>query len=74
MEPRSGGAALFSGDGAANCGSASSPVLNANDFQCFVNRYAAGDPWANCDGSTVPPVLNANDFSCFLNAFAAGCS
>jgi uncharacterized membrane protein len=59
----------------ANCdGSSSAPVLNANDFLCFLNRFAAGDPYVNCDGSTVPPVLNANDFQCFLNAFAAGCT
>ena len=59
----------------ANCdGSTVNPVLNANDFQCFLNRYAAGDPYANCDGSTVPPVLNANDFQCFLNKYAAGCT
>jgi hypothetical protein len=58
----------------ANCdGSTVPPILNANDFQCFLNKYAAGDPYANCDGSTVPPVLNANDFQCFLNKFAAGC-
>jgi hypothetical protein len=57
-----------------NCdGSVVYPILNANDFQCFLNKYAAGDPYANCDGSTTPPVLNANDFQCFLNEFAAGC-
>jgi hypothetical protein len=59
----------------ANCdASCSGPILNANDFQCFLNRYAAGDPWANCDGSTAPPVLNINDFQCFVNKYAAGCS
>jgi hypothetical protein len=59
----------------ANCdGSSGSPVLTANDFQCFLNKFAAGDPYANCDGSTVTPVLTANDFQCFLNRFAAGCS
>jgi hypothetical protein len=58
----------------ANCdGSTATPRLNANDFQCFLNKYAAGDPYANCDGSTSPPTLNANDFQCFLNAYAAGC-
>src|SRR5262249_47878578 len=58
-----------------NCdGSTVPPVLNANDFQCFLNAYAAGQSYANCDGSVVPPVLNANDFQCFLNAYAAGCS
>ena len=58
----------------ANCDqSAAAPVLNANDFQCFLNKFAAGDSYANCDNSTAAPVLNANDFQCFLNSFAAGC-
>jgi hypothetical protein len=59
----------------ANCdGSTGSPVLTANDFMCFLNRFAAGDSYANCDGSTGTPVLTANDFQCFLNVFAAGCN
>jgi hypothetical protein len=59
----------------ANCdGSTTSPILNANDFQCFLNAYAAGDSYANCDGSSVPPLLTANDFQCFLNSYAAGCT
>jgi hypothetical protein len=49
------------------------PILNVLDFNCFLNRFAAGDAWANCDGSTVEPVLNVLDFNCFLNRFAAGC-
>ena len=58
----------------ANCdGSTTAPVLNVNDFTCFLNRFAAGDTYANCDGSTTAPVLNVNDFTCFLNAFAQGC-
>ncbi len=58
----------------ANCdGSSIAPVLNVNDFSCFLNKFAAHDPSANCDGSTIPPVLNINDFACFLNKFAAGC-
>ncbi|MFN0132722.1 MAG: GC-type dockerin domain-anchored protein [Phycisphaerales bacterium] len=58
----------------ANCdGSVVPPILNVNDFACFLNRFSAGDDYANCDGSTTPPVLNVNDFSCFLNQFAAGC-
>jgi hypothetical protein len=58
----------------ANCdGSAISPVLNANDFACFLLKFATADPYANCDGSTSDPILNANDFACFLNRFAAGC-
>lgn len=57
-----------------NCDASTiAPVLNINDFTCFLNRFAAGDPYANCDASTLPPVLNINDFTCFLNAFAAGC-
>jgi cytochrome c peroxidase len=60
--------------GYANCdGSTVQPVLNVNDFVCFLNRFGAGDPYANCDGSTTPPVLNVNDFVCFLNRFGAGC-
>jgi glucose/arabinose dehydrogenase len=59
----------------ANCdGSSTAPILNANDFQCFLNSFASGDLYANCDASSAPPVLNANDFQCFLNQYAAGCS
>ena len=59
----------------ANCdGSTGNPLLTANDFQCFLNKYASGDPQANCDASTGSPLLTANDFQCFLNRFAAGCS
>jgi hypothetical protein len=58
----------------ANCdGSTTAPILNVQDFSCFLNAFAAGEPYANCDGSTTAPVLNVQDFSCFLNAFAAGC-
>ena len=49
------------------------PALNVNDFVCFINKFAAGDPYANCDGSTTPPILNANDFQRFLTAFSQGC-
>lgn len=59
---------------AANCdGSTGSPLLTANDFQCFVNAYASGLSGANCDGSTGVPALTPNDFLCFVNAYAAGC-
>lgn len=58
----------------ANCdGSTVAPVLTANDFSCFLIRFANGDPLANCDGSTVAPVLTANDFTCFLNSYSSGC-
>ncbi len=50
------------------------PPLNANDFQCFLNRFVIGDPYANCDQSTTPPILNVNDFMCFMNAWTLGCS
>jgi predicted outer membrane repeat protein len=57
-----------------NCdGSTILPILNVNDFLCFLNRFAAGDTWANCDGSSLIPVLNVNDYFCFLNAYAQGC-
>jgi len=58
----------------ANCDqSTAAPVLNVLDFNCFLNRFSAGDAYANCDGSTVSPVLNVLDFNCFLNRFAVGC-
>jgi hypothetical protein len=58
----------------ANCDcSTIAPILNVNDFACFLNTFAAGNPLANCDGSTLPPVLNVNDFQCFLNKYAEGC-
>lgn len=58
----------------ANCDrSIAWPVLNVADFTCFLQRFAAGDPYANCDESTQPPVLNVADFTCFLGRFAAGC-
>ncbi len=58
-----------------NCDeSTATPILNALDFGCFLNRFASGDTYANCDNSTSPPVVNALDFGCFLNKFAAGCT
>jgi hypothetical protein len=59
----------------ANCDASSTPpVLTANDFQCFINRFAAQSPLANCDQSSGTPLLTANDFQCFINAYAAGCT
>ncbi len=59
----------------SNCdASTMAPILNVNDFQCFLNKFAASDSFANCDHSTTAPTLNVNDFQCFLNAYAAGCS
>jgi hypothetical protein len=67
----------------ANCDeSIVEPVLNVEDFICFVGRLAEGlmlppeqqvGHYANCDGSTAPPVLNVEDFLCFMSEFAAGC-
>jgi hypothetical protein len=69
------GGSCYVGGCYANCdGSTGTPVLTANDFQCFANAYAAGSTTANCDGSTGTPQLTANDFQCFANAYAAGCS
>jgi hypothetical protein len=57
-----------------NCdNSTTAPVLNVQDFTCFLQRYAAGESYANCDNSTVSPVLNVQDFTCFLQSYAAGC-
>jgi hypothetical protein len=67
----------------ANCdGSTVPPILNVEDFSCFINEFAAAqalppqqqfDHYANCDESTTPPVLNVEDFTCFINRFAQGC-
>ena len=55
----------------ANCdGSTAEPVLNVNDFVCFISGFAAADPHADCDHNM---SLNVNDFVCFQTAFAAGC-
>jgi outer membrane protein assembly factor BamB len=67
----------------ANCDSSTVvPILNVEDFTCFINAFAQGGllppleqvaHYANCDRSTAPPVLNVEDFTCFINRFAAGC-
>lgn len=58
----------------ANCDNSSvAPVLNAMDFQCFINQYTMGSTMANCDGSTGTPMLTAMDFMCFMNRYQAGC-
>jgi hypothetical protein len=68
----------------ANCdGSTTEPILNANDFLCFVNEFVAAlalphaeqvQQYANCDGSTASPALTVDDFICFINSFATGCA
>jgi phospholipase/lecithinase/hemolysin len=67
----------------ANCdNSTEAPILNIEDFTCFINAFASAqllphaqqiNHSANCDQSTTAPVLNIEDFTCFINAFAAGC-
>jgi hypothetical protein len=67
----------------ANCdGSTVAPILNVDDFTCFINAFAQAQTlphneqitaYANCDGSTTAPALNVDDFTCFINAFAIGC-
>jgi hypothetical protein len=47
--------------------------MNVADFTCFLQYYASGHPYANCDGSTSEPVLNVADFTCFLQKYAAFC-
>ncbi len=44
--------------------------LTANDFQCFINAYAANAGYADCDHVG---GLTANDFQCYLNSFVSGC-
>jgi uncharacterized protein YjiK len=58
----------------ANCdGSSGTPLLTANDFQCFLNAYANGFSTADCDHAGGLPALTPNDFLCFVNGYAAGC-
>jgi hypothetical protein len=67
----------------ANCdGSTIAPILNVDDFTCFINEFALAsslpvaqqiEHYANCDGSQVEPVLNVDDFTCYINQFAIGC-
>jgi hypothetical protein len=67
----------------ANCDDSTvEPVLNVDDFTCFINEYASAqglpyeqqvDHYANCDRSTIAPVLNVDDFTCFINQYAQGC-
>jgi hypothetical protein len=67
----------------ANCDESTvAPVLNVDDFTCFINRYAQAQglpheqqvaSYANCDGSTIAPALNVDDFTCFINRYAQGC-
>jgi hypothetical protein len=54
-----------------NCDASTvTPVLNVDDFVCFLSRFAAADPWADC---THDQALNVDDLVCFQSSFAAGC-
>jgi hypothetical protein len=78
------GVAQFVGCSAATCyancdNSTAPPILNVNDFVCFMNRFAAQDvyypfrdPYANCD-QDYPATYTIVDFQCFINRFAVGC-
>jgi glucose/arabinose dehydrogenase len=58
----------------ANCdGSTTPPILDINDFVCFIDHFMQGDPYCNCDHSTTPPVLNIYDFICYQHQFSLGC-
>ena len=58
----------------ANCDNSTiAPVLNVNDYVCFLSSFVAGSPYANCDASTTSPVLNILDYTCFMSKFASGC-
>jgi hypothetical protein len=67
----------------ANCDESTvAPVLNVDDFTCFINQFALAQGlthaqqvahYANCDGSTAAPALNVDDFTCFINQYAQGC-
>jgi hypothetical protein len=55
----------------ANCdGSSVHPRLNIDDFTCFINKFVARDPYANCDQNS---SLDIDDFLCFISSFAQGC-
>jgi hypothetical protein len=58
----------------ANCDCGGIPVLNVQDFSCFLSKFAAGDPYANCDQSTSAPALNVADFTCFLQKYTSACA
>jgi len=51
--------------------------LDGNDFQAFLNAFAAGDTLGDLvGGDGNPPAdgsVDGNDFQAFLNAFGAGC-
>jgi hypothetical protein len=67
----------------ANCDqSTTPPILNVEDFACFINEFAHAitlplsqqiEHYANYDPSPGPPVLNVEDFTCFMMKFAQGC-
>ncbi|MBL9031987.1 MAG: hypothetical protein JNM80_09805 [Phycisphaerae bacterium] len=56
----------------ANCdNSYSQPVITPADLTCWLERFNAGDPGADCDGNG---VLNSNDYECYLALYNLGCN
>jgi len=47
--------------------------LNVNDFICYINKYAAKAPEAECDSSTTAPTMTISDFVCYISKYTAGC-
>jgi hypothetical protein len=59
---------------AADCDASGS--LSPADFTCFLAKYRAGDPAANCDctlDATGLPTLSPADFTCYLGKYRQGC-
>ncbi|MCC6661929.1 MAG: hypothetical protein IT437_13705, partial [Phycisphaerales bacterium] len=53
-------------------------ALTIADFTCFQAKFAAFDPYANCNKDAFgPPAgvygINISDFGCFLTKYALGC-
>ena len=46
-------------------------IYTNGSSETLLGKFAAGDPYANCDQSSIAPILNVNDFVCFAAKFAA---
>lgn len=59
----------------ANCDGSTSPILDVDDFLCFMHLFQIGDAYAcDCDTTTGVGLCDVFDLLCFANAFAGGCS
>jgi hypothetical protein len=47
-----------------------SPRLNVDDFTCFINKFAYGDPYVDCNQDGQRTIA---DFHCFLSRFSENC-